>query len=102
VILSGEGTLHTVQRYEPLKIIRFHSYPEDGCSRFLQNVCICVPNYTTEIVAIKTGTITKDSLPSGSKVKNDWSYTNTPPIRLHGVDRDNFNLYDYITTDKRS
>jgi hypothetical protein len=25
------------------------------------------------------------SLPSSSEVKNAWSYTSTPPIRLHGV-----------------
>jgi len=25
------------------------------------------------------------SLPSSAKVKNDWSYTSTPPIQLHGV-----------------
>jgi hypothetical protein len=25
------------------------------------------------------------SPPSGAEVKNAWSYTSTPPIRLHGV-----------------
>jgi hypothetical protein len=25
------------------------------------------------------------SHPSGTEVKNVWSYTSTPPIRLHGV-----------------
>jgi len=25
------------------------------------------------------------SLPSSSRSKNEWSYTSTPPIRLHGV-----------------
>jgi hypothetical protein len=25
------------------------------------------------------------SLPSSAEVKNAWSYTSTPPIRLHGV-----------------
>jgi hypothetical protein len=28
--------------------------------------------------------------PSKTKVKNEWSYTSTPPICLQGVDRDNF------------
>ena len=27
--------------------------------------------------------------PSGAEVKNKWSYTSTPHIRRHGVDRDN-------------
>jgi len=30
------------------------------------------------------------SLPSSAKVKNEWSYTSTPPTCLHGMDRDNF------------
>jgi hypothetical protein len=35
------------------------------------------------------------SPPSSSEVKNEWSYTSTPPVRLHGVvlikkHRDNF------------
>jgi len=30
---------------------------------------------------------------SSSEVKNEWSYSSTPPpICFHGVDRDNFNL----------
>jgi hypothetical protein len=28
---------------------------------------------------------TDHSPPSSAKVKNEWSYTSTPPIRLHGV-----------------
>ena len=33
-------------------------------------------------------------LPSSSvKVKNEWSYTSTPPIRLHSVDRESFTSY---------
>jgi hypothetical protein len=27
---------------------------------------------------------------SSAEVKNEWSYTSTPPICLHGVDRENF------------
>jgi len=30
------------------------------------------------------------SLPSNAKVKNEWSYTSAPPIRLHKVIRDKF------------
>jgi hypothetical protein len=33
------------------------------------------------------------SLPSGAEVRNDWRYTSPPPIRLDGVDRDNFASY---------
>jgi hypothetical protein len=32
---------------------------------------------------------------SGAKVTNEWSYTSTPSIRLHGVDRDNF-AFNYL------
>ena len=35
------------------------------------------------------------SCPSGAKVKNEWSYTSTPPTCLHGVDIDNFTFYLY-------
>jgi len=28
--------------------------------------------------------------PAIAEVRNEWSYTSTPPIFLHGVDRDNF------------
>jgi hypothetical protein len=30
------------------------------------------------------------SPPSRAEVKNEWSYTPTPPVCLHGFDRDNF------------
>lgn len=30
------------------------------------------------------------SPPSSPEVKSKWSYTSTPPISLHGVDRENF------------
>jgi len=33
------------------------------------------------------------SPPSTVEVKNDWSYTSTPPIRLHGVYKDTFIVY---------
>jgi hypothetical protein len=29
---------------------------------------------------------------SSAEVKNEWSYSSTPPICFHGVDRDNFTL----------
>jgi hypothetical protein len=32
---------------------------------------------------------------SSAEVKNEWSYTSTPPVCLHGVDRDNFNLINH-------
>jgi len=31
----------------------------------------------------------KNSLPSSTEVKNKWSYTSTPPIYLHGLEREN-------------
>jgi len=30
------------------------------------------------------------SPPSSTEVKNEWSYTSTPPICLHGMDREKF------------
>ena len=33
------------------------------------------------------------SSPPNAEVKNEWSYTSTPSIRLRGVDRDNFTLF---------
>jgi hypothetical protein len=35
----------------------------------------------------------KHSALSTVKIKNEWRYTSTPPICLHGVDRKNFTLY---------
>jgi hypothetical protein len=35
------------------------------------------------------------STPSGAEVKKEWSYTSTPPIHLHGVDRENF-IFNYF------
>jgi len=29
--------------------------------------------------------LTDYSSPSTAEVKNEWSYTSTPPVRLHGV-----------------
>jgi hypothetical protein len=33
--------------------------------------------------------------PSSSRVKNEWSYTPTPPICLQGTGRDNFALFAF-------
>lgn len=40
------------------------------------------------------------SPPSSTKVMNKWSYTSTPPIRLHSADRDIFtlDLRTFLTT----
>jgi hypothetical protein len=35
------------------------------------------------------------SRPSSAEVKNEWSYTSTPPLRLHGVHRGRLNLFFY-------
>jgi hypothetical protein len=35
----------------------------------------------------------RHSLASSAKVKNELSYTSTPPIHLNGADRDNFTFY---------
>jgi hypothetical protein len=31
-------------------------------------------------------------LASATKIKNEWSYTSPPPVRLHGMDKVNFTL----------
>jgi hypothetical protein len=33
------------------------------------------------------------STTSRAEVKNEWSYTSTHPMYLHGVDKDNFTFY---------
>ena len=42
------------------------------------------------------------SPPSSDEVKNEWSYVSTPPIRLHGVDRENVPLKKKIKPDAAS
>ena len=32
-----------------------------------------------------------------AEVKNEWIYTATPPVRLHGTGRDNFTFCDIMT-----
>ena len=32
------------------------------------------------------------SFTSNAEFKNEWSYTSTPPVCLHGLDRDNFSF----------
>jgi hypothetical protein len=39
----------------------------------------------------------KHSTSCSAEVKNAWSYTSTPPVCLHGIDRDNFTLTFHIT-----
>ena len=36
------------------------------------------------------------SPPPSAEVKNEWSYTSTPPIRLHGVERANFTIQVFV------
>jgi hypothetical protein len=33
------------------------------------------------------------SPPPSDEIKNEWSYTSTPPTFLHGIDRGNFPFY---------
>jgi len=37
----------------------------------------------------RPGREVKHSSPSSARVKNYWSYTSTPPLCLHGVEREN-------------
>jgi hypothetical protein len=41
--------------------------------------------WTLSLGVKRPGLEADHSLPSSAEVKNDWSYTSTPPIRLHGV-----------------
>jgi hypothetical protein len=38
--------------------------------------------------------------PSSAEVKNAWSFTSTPPLRLHGVVLNSFTLYSTLSTIK--
>jgi hypothetical protein len=40
------------------------------------------------------------SSPYNVEVKNEWSCTSTPPIRLHGVDRDSFTFLVSIASSR--
>jgi hypothetical protein len=37
---------------------------------------------------------------SGTKVKNKWSYTSTPFIWPHGLDRENFAFFTFLCTSR--
>jgi hypothetical protein len=42
----------------------------------------------------RSGRDVNNPFPFSAMVKNEWSYTSTPSIRIHGVDRDVYlNLY---------
>ena len=48
------------------------------------------------VLAVKqSGSEANDSPLSNAKVHNECSYTSTPPICLHGVDRETFTFYLY-------
>ena len=42
------------------------------------------------------------SPPPPAEIKNEWRYTSTPSIRLHGVDRDNFTFHFFFSAIVRS
>ena len=35
---------------------------------------------------MRAGIAVNHSPPSSAEVKNEWSYTSAPPVRLHGMD----------------
>ena len=84
-------------------------YSSDRTNTFFKNIIspnlqLALPSIQTPInrccgslPAVKRpGPELDHSLPSNAEVKNEWSCTSTPPIRLHGVDRDNF-TFTYIS-----
>jgi hypothetical protein len=50
-------------------------------------------NWGSFLVVKTPGCYISHSATPRAKVKNEWSYIPIPPIRLHGVDRQNFLLY---------
>ena len=53
-------------------------------------VCVCVCVCVCPLSDMKLPWSEDDQLcTSSAEVKNDWSYTPTPPVHLHDVDRDN-------------
>jgi len=53
--------------------------------------------YRGSFSGIKRPVSEVDHLPTFSvEVKNGWSYTSTPPICIHGVDRDNFTFCTFL------
>ena len=43
---------------------------------------------------VSSHVVKRHSPPRSAEVKNEWSYTSAPPIRLHVVERDNFTSED--------
>ena len=58
--------------------------------RLCEPSCLVFDGYKVYFPGVKRPGRETDHLPtSSSEVKNEWSYTSTPPICLHGVDRHN-------------
>jgi hypothetical protein len=48
------------------------------------------------LVVRRPGCEADHSPPSNTEIENEWSCTSTPPVCLHGVDRDSFTFFDNV------
>ena len=76
---------------------RFFSSPKRP-NQLLGPISFLVDGYLCSFQRVKLAEREAAHSPASSaEVKNDWSYTSTPPLRRHGLDKD-FNLPKYFTT----
>jgi hypothetical protein len=62
-----------------------------GPDRLLCPLSLLLNGYSTPFPEVKRTGRESNHLPASSaEVKNEWSYTSSPPICLHGVHRENF------------
>ena len=71
---------------------RFTNIRSNETNHVLRN-CISVSPGISFWGVKRTGCECNGSPPACAKVKNVWSYTSNPPIRLHGVDGENITLH---------
>jgi hypothetical protein len=85
-------TIRSSNSSRKIEIVTFSKAPGPvmGPPSFLLN------EYRAYFSAVKqAGRVEYHSLPSTEKIKNEWSCSSTPNVRLHNVDRYNFNIIPF-------
>ena len=68
-----------------------HTAVADMASIYTGNTTESITSWSSVVcIATRLGAIKNHSPPSSAEVKNEWSYTSTPPIWLCDMDRNNF------------
>ena len=75
------------------------SNPDRGKKFFsLQNVQTGSRCQGSFVKVKQPGLEVNHSSPSGIDANNEWSYTSSPPVCLHGMDKDNVTFYFCFNT----